>query len=53
LIGREEIAFTAHYYGQDPLTVERWKSREIYEWYLEAVKIETKKWKALSDGQKS
>jgi len=47
------IAFVAHFYGVSPLVVEDWFSKEIEEWYDEAVKIENEKWKALnkkSDG---
>jgi len=48
LVGREVIAFAAHYYGRSPLEVENWSSRSILEWYNEAVKLENEKSKAVN-----
>lgn len=45
------IAYTAAYYGQDPLKVESWKTTQVYEWYNEAINIENEKAKAYNNSQ--
>ncbi|SHN45938.1 hypothetical protein SAMN05216311_12239 [Chitinophaga sp. CF418] len=46
LVSRNTIAYTASYYGLNPLEVEGWKSSQVIEWFNEAIEIEDQKAKA-------